>query len=110
VVHSLEELLGLPPMNLNDGYAPLMVGSFSGAGNQPPFHADTSNRDTGLIYKVNPPEARGAKTSARMDFTHPDAVNTRVLNAILWRDRKGNAKMPAAKHTMFPAGAREDDD
>jgi DNA-binding beta-propeller fold protein YncE len=110
VVHSMEELLGLPPMNLNDGYAPLMVGSFSGAGNQPPFQADTSNRDSGLIYKVNPPEARGAKTSARMDFTHPDAVNTRALNAILWRDRKGNAKMPAAKHTMFPASLKSDHD
>ena len=96
-------------MNLNDGYAPLMVGSFSGA-DQPPFQADTSNRDSGMIYKVNPPAARGARTSSRMDFTRPDAVNTRVLNTILWHDRKGKVKMPASKHTVFPAGVREDDD
>ena len=110
VVHSLEELLGLPPMNVNDGYAPLMVSSFSGAGNQAPFQADTSNRDNGLIYKVNAAAAKGAKASARMDFTRPDAVHTKVLNAILWRERKGGVKMPAAKHTVFPAGVRDDDD
>jgi hypothetical protein len=110
VVHSMEELLGLPPMNVNDGYAPLMVSAFSGAGNQAPFEVDTSNRDNGLIYKVNASAAKGAKASARMDFTRPDAVDTRVLNAILWRERKGSAKMPAAKHTVFPAGVRDDDD
>ena len=110
VVHSMEELLGLPPMNLNDGYAPLMVSSFSGAGNQAPFQLDTSNRDNGLIYKVNMAAAKGAKASSRMDFTRPDAVDTKVLNAILWRERKGSVKMPAAKHTVFPAGARDDDD
>jgi hypothetical protein len=110
VVHSMEELLGLPTMNLNDGYAPLMVSSFSGAGNQAPFQLDTSNRDNGLIYKVNMAAAKGAKASSRMDFTRPDAVDTKVLNAILWRERKGSVKMPAAKHTVFPAGARDDDD
>ncbi len=110
VVHSVEELLGLPPMNVNDGYAPLMVGSFSGAGNQAPFAADTSNRENGLIYKVNAAAAKGAKASSRMDFTRPDAVDTRVLNAILWRERKGNIKMPAAKHTVIPAGLKPDDD
>ncbi|HST12744.1 MAG TPA: beta-propeller fold lactonase family protein, partial [Terriglobales bacterium] len=110
VVHSVEELLGLPPMNVNDGYAPLMVGSFSGAGDQAPFVADTSNHDNGLIYKINAAAAKGAKASSNMDFTKPDAVNTRVLNAILWRDRKGNAKMPAAKHTVIPASTKSDDD
>ncbi len=110
VVHSVEELLGLPPMNVNDGYAPLMTGSFSGAGNQAPFVADTSNRENGLIYKVNAAAAKGAKASSRMDFTRPDAVNTRVLNAILWRERKGNVKMPAAKHTVIPASLKSEDD
>ncbi len=37
-----------------------------------------------------------------MDFTRPDAVNTAVLNLILWRDRKGSTPMPAPKHTVFP--------
>jgi hypothetical protein len=110
VVHTIEALLGLPPMNINDGYAPLMVGAFSGSGNQPAFQADASNRENGLMYKMNVSKAKGAKASQKMNFTRPDAVDTKALNAILWRDRKGNAKMPAPKHTVIPASFKSDDD
>jgi DNA-binding beta-propeller fold protein YncE len=110
MMHTMETLLGLPPMNQNDAYAPVMAPLFSGAGNQPAFAADWSNRDNGLIYQTNPPRGQGAKESAKMDFTHPDAVNPAVLNAILWRDRKGTTPMPAAKHTVFPGKSRPDPD
>jgi hypothetical protein len=33
-----------------------------------------------------------------MDFTKPDATDARKLNAILWRNAKGNLPMPAAEH------------
>jgi hypothetical protein len=110
MMHTLETLLGLPPMNQNDAYAPLMAPLFSGSGNQPPFAADWSNRDNGLIYQTNPPKGQGAKASAKMDFTHPDAENPAVLNAILWRDRKGSTPMPAPKHSVFPQKPPRDDD
>ncbi len=110
LIHTLETLLGLPPMNQNDAYAPVMAPLFSGAGNQPPFTADWSNRDNGLIYQMNPAKGQGAKESVRMDFTRPDAVNSAVLNAILWRDRKGNKPMPAAQHKVFPDRTKPDDD
>jgi len=102
LIHTIETLLSLPPMNQNDGYAPLMAPLFSGAGDQPPFTADWRNRDNNLIYQMNPPKGQGAKESARMDFSHPDAANPAMLNAILWRDRKGDQLMPAAKHTARP--------
>ncbi len=102
MMHTMESLLGLPPMNQNDGYAPVMAPLFSGAGNQPAFSVDPSNRENGLIYKVNPPRGQGAQESEKMDFSRPDAVNTHVLNAILWRDRKGDTPMPAPKHTVVP--------
>ncbi len=101
MIHTIETLLGLPPMNQNDAYAPVMAPLFSGAGNQAPFTADWSNRDNGLIYQMNPAKGQGAKESAKMDFSRPDAANPAVLNAILWRDRKGNTPMPAAQHTVF---------
>jgi len=101
LVHTIEVLLGLPPMNQNDAYAPVIAPLFSGPGDQPPFIADWSNRDNGLIYQMNPAKSQGAKGSSQMDFSRPDAVNTAVLNAILWRDRKGSVPMPAPKHTMF---------
>ena len=101
MIHTMEELLGLPPMNNNDARAPLMAAPFSGPGDQPPFTADRRNEKNGLIYQMNSPNAPGARQSARMDFTHADAPNAHQLNAILWRDRKGDEPMPRPRHTVI---------
>lgn len=101
MVHTMEALLDLPPMNNNDAQAPVMTELFSGAGDQTPFKADYRNRDNHLIYEQNPPQAPGAKESMQMDFTHADSVNSAELNAILWRERKGSKPMPAPRHTIF---------
>ena len=110
LIHTIESLLGLPPMNLNDGYSPVMAWEFSGVGNQAPFTVDVRNRESGLIYRTNPATAHGAKQSSRMDFSHPDAADAHLLNAILWHDRKGKAPMPASRHNVIPASSRHDDD
>jgi DNA-binding beta-propeller fold protein YncE len=104
VVHTMEMLLGLPPMNQNDAYAPVMGGLFTGTGNQPPFKADYRNLKNGLIYETNKREAPGAKISSRMDFSRPDAADAHKLNRVLWQDQMGSAPMPTPKHTVFPAG------
>jgi len=104
MIHTLEMLLGLPPMNQNDAYAPVMAPLFSGAGNQPPFQADYRNRSNGLIYEINKRDARGASESAGMNFTRPDAAPAAALNQVLWRDEKGDQPMPAPRHSVFPAG------
>ena len=104
MIHTMETLLGLPPMNQNDAYAPVMGRLFSGAGDQPAYRADYRNLKNGLIYETNKREAPGAKISSRMDFSRPDAAGASRLNEVLWRDQKGSTPMPAPKHTMFPAG------
>ncbi len=101
MVHTMETLLGLPPMNNNDARAPLMAAPFAGPGNQPPFTVDKTNLENKLIYTMNPPHAPGSAASARMDFTHADAANAQELNAILWRDAKGNVPMPRPKHNVI---------
>jgi hypothetical protein len=110
MIHTIETMLGLPPMNQNDAYAPVMAPLFSGPGNQPPFTADWSNRDNGLIYQTNLARGQGAAQSAKMDFSRPDAINTAVLNRILWRDRKGSTPMPKPKHTVLPQDRSQDKD
>ena len=94
MMHTMEELLGLPPMNLFDAHAPLMTALFSGPGTQPPYMADDKNLRSGLLYRVNEKKAPGAKESSRMDFSRPDAADAKALNAILWRDAKGEASVP----------------
>jgi YVTN family beta-propeller protein len=101
MIHTIEALLGLPPMNNNDALAPVMAPLFSGAGTQKAFTADTRNRQSGLIYQTNAPKAPGAQASARMDFSHADAADATQLNAILWQDRKGNVPMPAPRHVVW---------
>ncbi len=91
----MEELLGLPPMNLFDGHAPIMAAPFAGPGTQPPFEADYKNLRSGLLYEMNDKKAPGASQSGQMDFSRPDAVNAQELNAILWEDAKRGKMFPA---------------
>jgi hypothetical protein len=101
----MEALLGLPPMNHNDAYAPIMSSLFSGPGTQQPFEADVTNLRNGLIFKSNAATAPGAKASAAMDWRHADEANNQVLNSILWHDRKGDIPMPPSQHTVFPVAS-----
>jgi hypothetical protein len=108
MIRTMEDLLGLPPMNNNDAFAPPIAPLFTGAGDQPAFDADYSNRDNGLIYTANQPKAPGAKESSRMDFRHEDRADPQKLNVILWRDAKGDTPLPAA--LRVPTKHRKDDD
>jgi DNA-binding beta-propeller fold protein YncE len=99
MIHTMEALLGLPPMNLFDAHAPLMAPLFFGPGTQPPYQADDKNLRSDLIYQVNAKTASGARESSQMDFSGPDAVDARKLNAILWRNAKGEAPIPVTSHS-----------
>ena len=101
MVHTMEVLLGLPPMNQNDAQAAAMAPLFSGPGDQPPFTADLTNLRNGALYQINSPHAPGAKESARLDFSHADAADTAILNAILWHESKGDIPAPSPRHTVF---------
>lgn len=95
-LRTMETLLGLPPMNNNDAFAPLLSPLFAGDGTQPPFDADYSNRDNGRIYEQNTPRSYGARQSAQMDFRHADMADSRKLNIILWHDAMGDRPVPPA--------------
>ncbi len=97
MIHTMEELIGLPPMNLFDAHSPVMAPLFSGDGTQPPYEADDKNLRSGLLYEMNKPKAPGSKQSSRMDFSRPDAIDSQELNAILWQDAKGRQPVPKGK-------------
>ncbi|MHB1701237.1 MAG: bifunctional YncE family protein/alkaline phosphatase family protein [Acidobacteriaceae bacterium] len=110
MLRTMENLLGIPPMNNNDAFAPLISTVFTGAGDQPAFTADYSNRDNGLIYAANRKSAPGAKESSRMDFRHEDRVDPQKLNAILWRDAMGSKPLPAQLRQKQRSKKHDDDD
>ena len=109
-VRTMEALLGLPPMNNNDAFCSMMSSLFSGPGDQPPYDADYSNRDNGLIYTANPRTAAGAQESMKMDFSHEDRAPAGKLNVILWKDAMGSKPVPAALKAASKKQARDDDD
>lgn len=110
VLRTMESLLGLPPMNNNDAFSSLIASEFSGPGDQPPYVADTSNRDNGLIYTANKKDAPGARESMKMDFRHADRADAEKLNVILWKDAMGDKPIPAMLKKHAKQTRRDDDD
>jgi len=110
VVRTMEALLGLPPMNNNDAFCSMISSLFTGPGDQPPYTADYSNEQNGLIYTANPKNAAGASASMKMDFSHADRAPTEKLNIILWKDAMGNAPIPAMLKARSKKSADDDDD
>lgn len=109
MIRTMELTLGLPPMNNDDALCSVISSLFTGPGDQPPFTADYSNRDNGLIYTANTRRTVGARESSKMDFTHEDRVPTEKLNAILWKDAMGDKPLPAMLK-MHPRKDEKDDD
>ena len=86
VVHTIELLLGLPPLSIYDETARPMYGAFA----MHPVNAAAYNAVKPAIdlNARNSKAAYGSAVSARLDFTHPDAVDPRVLNDILAHARR----------------------
>jgi DNA-binding beta-propeller fold protein YncE len=109
VVRTMETLLGLPPMNNNDAFSPLISTVFTGRGDQPAYAADYTNRDNGLIFTANAKDAPGAKESAKMDFRHEDRADPQKLNVILWKDAMGSKPVPAMLTEKRKKNTKDDD-
>jgi hypothetical protein len=109
-IRTIEDLLGLPPMNHNDAQTSPMVGQFTGKGDQPPYEADRRHQNDGSLYEANAADNKGAKQSSMMDFSKEDRADPAKLNAILWRATMGKQRMPKPKHAVFPASKDHDGD
>jgi DNA-binding beta-propeller fold protein YncE len=94
MLRTIEDLVGIPPMNNNDAFAPPIASEFQGSGDQPAYNADYANQKNGLIYTANTVHSYGASESMKMDFTHEDRANPLKLNVILWKDAMGNKPVP----------------
>lgn len=102
MIHTMEDLLGLPPMNLFGAHAPRIARLFAESGMQPPYTVDDRNLRSGLLYRADAKNARGAKESSRMDSSAPDRADAQALNAILWH--KASVERAKLKVPISAAG------
>jgi DNA-binding beta-propeller fold protein YncE len=111
ILRTIEQILGLPPMNQFDASAEPMFDCFTERPDFAPFKA-VANRIA--LDEMNPPKKkiadpllrRHAAQSARLNFKRVDACPDDVLNRILWHAVKGSS----VPYPAWAVRARPDDD
>jgi YVTN family beta-propeller protein len=119
-LRTIEEVLGLPPMNLNDALAAPMADIF----NTTPSPWSFTPAPAPILYNtslplppaptgmVAPKPAHDAKYWARvtrgMDFSDADRVDPALFNSILWKGMMGDKPYPAAPSGMDLRQNREE--
>jgi YVTN family beta-propeller protein len=111
LLRTMEQILGLPPMNQFDATATPMFDCFTNVPNFAPFTALPNNVP---LDEMNPDPKKvadrllrkNAVVSARLNFRKVDACPEDVLNRILWHAMKGSA----APYPVWAVTAVDDDD
>jgi len=114
LIRTIEQILGLPPMNQFDAGATPMFDAFTDTPNFAPF---VSVKNGVPLDQMNPePKAlrdpvlkQDALVSARLNFREVDKAPEDVLNRILWRAQKGTA-LPYPEWAVSLVGDDDDDD
>jgi YVTN family beta-propeller protein len=101
VLHTIELILGIPPMNQMDALAPVMRECFTNAPDLSPYTALTNQVPRDELFKpiaqLHGKELYWAKQLAAMRFTEPDLNDDNLLNRIIWHSVKGpDAPYPVA--------------
>jgi YVTN family beta-propeller protein len=113
LLRTIEQILGLPPMNQFDASAVPMRDAFTDTPDYAPFVAVPGNVP---LDQMNPPAQaladpvarRDALASARMNFREVDKAPEDALNRILWRAMKGTRE-PYPEWAVT-VGADDDDE
>ncbi|MDD8025359.1 MAG: alkaline phosphatase family protein [Acidobacteriota bacterium] len=115
LLRTIEQILGLPPMNQFDAAAIPMTDCFT---NTPDFRPYDAVANQIQLDELNPPPPevkdkllrQQAVQSARLNFRQIDACPEDVLNRILWHSVKGSTvPYPAWAVLAHPAGEDDDD-
>jgi hypothetical protein len=110
VVRTIEQILGLPPMNIQDAIANLMTDCFKNEADLTPYTCKPANIP---LDEMNPPLASlsgkalyFAKKSSLPEFDGIDSGNDDLMNRILWFNAKGAIPYPA----KYAGNADEDEE
>jgi YVTN family beta-propeller protein len=99
VVRTIEQILGLPPMNIQDAIANPMADCFSSKPDKTPYTALANNIPLNemnpSLTSLNGKALYYARKSHLPEFDGIDSGNDDLLNRILWFSAKGNAAYPS---------------
>ena len=111
ILRTIEQILGIPPMNQFDAAAVPMADCFTDTPDLTPYAAlpvdvplDQMNPDPKAI--IDPLLKAGALASARMNFTELDKAPEDALNRILWHAMKG----PTAPYPEWAVRQEQEED
>ncbi|MCD6332265.1 MAG: bifunctional YncE family protein/alkaline phosphatase family protein, partial [Bacteroidales bacterium] len=98
MIRTIEQILGLPPMNIQDATAMPMFDCFTGSRDLTPYHVllnqiplDEMNPD---LNRLKGMALRYARKSMDPMFERIDSGDDALLNRILWHAVKGNRAYP----------------
>jgi len=110
MLHTIELILGIPPMSQYDAAATPMFRCFSKTPDLTVFNARPLQVD---INEKNTEENAWQRKSETFDFTREDRAPDDAFSEVIWKAVKGtDSKMPAPKHAAFinPNPKENDDD
>jgi YVTN family beta-propeller protein len=87
VLHTMEQILRLPPMNRMDAIAPLMVEAFQPTPDYTPYNVIGPN------VTVKP--APAFMKQYALDLSKPDQVDPKLMNRLIWREMRPGEPYPA---------------
>jgi len=109
MVRTIEQILGLPPMNIQDAIANPMYDCFGSFADKTPYTAVPNNipidEMNPQLLSLNGKALHYARKSMLPEFEGVDSGNDDLLNRILWYAAKGNTPYPAKY-----AGAESDEE
>lgn len=110
ILRTMEQILGLPPMNAFDASAVPMFDCFTDTPDFTPYAALVPSVPLDQLNPVatsiaDPVLRRDALVSASLNFREVDKAPEHVLNQIIWRSVKGSA----APYPTWAAGVTDDD-
>jgi hypothetical protein len=98
MIHTMEEILGLPPMTQFDRAARVMYKAFSAEPNFGAFDHVPPETD---LFARNPAKGPGAEASLKLDLSDYDRADPDEMNRILWEAVKPGVPMPGPVRSAF---------
>jgi YVTN family beta-propeller protein len=99
MIHTIEQILGMPPMTQYDAAAVPMWRCFT---SHPDDKLYTALSETVNLKDVNPGNTKLAAMSKGLDFSKEDLVPDQVMNLLTWKAVKGeDAVMPTPVRAAF---------